>query len=331
MGTLLQIAAATGNYVYIIVINASKQIWNTNTLAFETANPSNWLDYLIAATELIGSGNYFVSFPSGITTAGNYTWTGYVRLGASAAPSDTIAATANYSVSASASSGMTALLQRLRVLAHDTVNSHTIYNESLGTDPVFPINGVNNLFRLKSINIAAATPFVTPAWSVYLTSNTSGIIDPRDQSAITVSDPVNGIIILSAAPQSGSTWTADYNYLWFADLFYTEWLNEAAQQTLAGVSDPTVMIEGLIEPMLQFALAHFARARASFFGEQIRASGGDQSQDAQTKADFYNTMAKSCDAKAQLLLDRYYQRQGQRNAPAWADINHSWDPISPIR
>ena len=328
---LIQVVALTGQSVYIIIFNASGQVWNTSNLAFETYNVSNWSHYYISCTEAAGSGNYFVSVPSQIATAGNYTWTGYVRLGASPASGDTPVSQGNFTISSTISTGMSALIQRLRILAQDTVNSHTIYSESLGTDSVYPINGSNTIFRLKSIPVAAATPFVTPAWSVYLTSNLNGTLTIRDQTAITLSDPTNGIIILSSAPASGTLITADYNYLWYADASYTEWLNEAAQQTLAGATDPTVIVEGLVEPMLQFALAHFARARSSFFGEQIRASGGDQSQDAQTKADFYDKMANNCDKKAQNLLDRYYQRQGQRNAPAYADINHNWDPISPKR
>ena len=346
----------SGANVYVVLTDPfSLKFWNTNTLAFETYNPANWSHYAIAMTEIGATGVYQAAFSSQIITI-TPTAIFYRQSGGSPStsdappiqvgpPSGSNIAAINNDVSAAeilqqaADSaqgtvviiGASSLINKLRILAQDTTQSHTIYSESLGTDPVFPINGSNVTFRLKSIPVVAAPPFSSPTWSVYITTNVSGTITPRNQTGFTLSDPFNGIVTFGSAPLSGTLITADYNYLWFPDASYNEWLVEAAQQTLAGVTDPASIVEGLVEPMLQYALSHFAMARASFFGEQIRASGGDQSQDAQSKADFYRNMAKDAYNKAVALQALYYQRQGQRYAPAYGDIQHNWDPITPIR
>lgn len=334
---------------------ATLKFWNTNTSAFETFNAAHWTVYAIAMTEIGSTGIFQATFPAAITTI-TPTAVFYRQASVSPAtsdappiqvgpPSGANIAAINNDVSAAeilqqaADSaqgtvviiGASSLINRLRILAADTVQSHTIYSESLGTDPVYPINGLNTTFRLKSIPVVAASPFLTPAWSVYITLNVGGVITARTQTGFDLDDVNNGIIIFDTAPASGTIISADYNYLWFADASYNEWLIEGAQQTIAGVDDPSDIQEGLIEAMLQFALAHFARARASFFGEQIRASGGDQSQDAQTKADFYNKMAKDCDKKGTDIRTAFYQSQGQALSPGYARISHIWDPISPPR
>lgn len=346
----------SGSNLYFMLMDpATLKFWNTNTLAFETYNASNWAQYVIAMTEIGATGIFQAAFPTQIITI-TPTAIFYRQSGGSPVtsdappiqvgpPSGSNIAAINNDVSAAeilqqaADSaqgnvviiGASTLINKLRILAQDTVQSHTIYRESLGTDPTYPINGSNVTFQLKSIPVVAASPFTSPQWSVFVTLNVSGTITPRSQVGFSLTDAYNGIITFDSAPASGTLISADYNYLWFPDASYSEWLIEAAQETLAGVSDPSQIIEGLIEVMLQYGLSHFAMARASFFGEQIRASGGDQSQDAQTKADFYLNMSKSAYAKAKELQTLFYQRQGQRNAPASGDIQHLWDPVSPIR
>ena len=74
MGNLLT-QFTSAQTVYALILNASGQIWNTSTLAFETLTAVDYANYPIAMTEQIAShltGIYEGVFPTGITAAGTY-------------------------------------------------------------------------------------------------------------------------------------------------------------------------------------------------------------------------------------------------------------------
>ena len=104
MPTLIQVVAATGQTVYVFIWNGIGKIWNTQTSAFETYNVSNWANYAISSTENSGSGSYFSTIPTAITTAGNYTWAGYIQLAVSPASGDTPVNQGPFTIPATASS-----------------------------------------------------------------------------------------------------------------------------------------------------------------------------------------------------------------------------------
>jgi hypothetical protein len=69
----LQTDHVTGKTVVFLIRNASAQIWNTATLAFEAYNSTNIANYGTASTEQgTSSGFYVGNFPTGITTPGTY-------------------------------------------------------------------------------------------------------------------------------------------------------------------------------------------------------------------------------------------------------------------
>lgn len=226
------------------------------------------------------------------------------------------------------------LIASLRTIAEDTVTKKVIFSEQLGGSdmPAFPVDGTNRVFRLKNVPLADAAG--SPSY-VWLTIRGTGAVQ-RSQAGFTITDQVNGIITFSVAPNPGTANPTDgvyvdYNYVWFTDAEYTELLNRAAQSTLAGVTDPTVIQEGLIEPMLQYALAGFWKARASRYAEKYESSGGDAGEKVQTVTQAYLSLAKAAEQRGDFLKLDFYKRQGQRELPSSQDMNVNFDPISPIR
>jgi hypothetical protein len=230
---------------------------------------------------------------------------------------------------------LTQLITSLRALAGDSLDSKVIFSENLGGSDYlsFPVDGVNTVFRLKSVPLSdvAGTPVYT-----WLTIIGTGAVS-RTHAGFTITDQKNGIITFTVAPNPGNATPnagvyLDYNYIWFTDDKYTEFLNQAAQDTMAGTAtDPTTIVDGLTQAMLQYALSYFWMARASLYAEQYESTGGDASERVQTVTQAYMALAKNAKAQGDDKRKMFYQRQGQRDLPSSQDGNVNFDPISPIR
>lgn len=228
------------------------------------------------------------------------------------------------------------LITSLRTLAHDKLTDKAIFGEQLGGSDqlAFPVNGSNTVFRLKQIPLADAAGTAGAALYVWVTIVGTGAVT-RTHNGFAITDPLNGIITFTAAPNPGSSNNAgvyvDYNYVWFTDTVYTEWLNQAANDTYAGVTDATQIPEGLIEAMLQYALYYFYMNRATQYAERYESSGGDAGEQVQTVTQAFTALAKAAKASGDAKRKDYYQRQGQRDLPSSQDGNVTFDPITPIR
>lgn len=342
MPTLIQIVAATGQYCYAFIWNSLGQIWNGS--AFESYNATHWSSYAIHAIEDASSGNYFATIPATITTSGFYSWTGYVAANnTSAVAGDAPIDRGNWQIFASGGgsadpTGLAALIYSLRALAEDNQDSHLIEGEQLGgsDQPQFPVNASNTTFRLKSKPLS---DYAGAASFVWVTIVGHGAVT-RTQAGFTIVDQVNGIISFSVAPDPGNgTYPTtppngvyvDYNFQWFSDAKYAEFLNRSANDTVAGTTDPTTIAEGLKEVMLQFALSKFWFARASQYANQYRSSGGDASEDVQTVCQAFTNLGKAALKAATDARTAYYQRQGQRDEMASIQVNYRIDSITPRR
>jgi hypothetical protein len=94
MSNEIQYAYPRGKTLYAVVLNASGQIWNTTTSAFESPTNTDWTKYANSVTEIVAStGFYTGNFPTAITAAGTYPVTLYVRVSGTAASTDTPIAT----------------------------------------------------------------------------------------------------------------------------------------------------------------------------------------------------------------------------------------------
>lgn len=66
MSLPIEISYQTGAAVYAIIHNASGQVWNTLTKAFENYNSGNWALYAVSLAEQVGSGYYYGAYPAEI-------------------------------------------------------------------------------------------------------------------------------------------------------------------------------------------------------------------------------------------------------------------------
>lgn len=91
----LRIASATGATVYANILNASSQRWNGST--FETYVSANYDTYDIVTVEQGSSGVYVGDFPTGISSAGDYSVIYYLQENASPTEGDQVVGTGTIS------------------------------------------------------------------------------------------------------------------------------------------------------------------------------------------------------------------------------------------
>lgn len=229
------------------------------------------------------------------------------------------------------------LVTALRILTHDAPDDKVIFSEQLGgSDNVaFPVDGSNKIFRLKNIPLVDPAGLAGAAVYTWLTIRGTGAVQ-RTHAGFKINDQANGIVEFTVAPNPGTTNAADgvyfdYNYYWFSDVKYTEFLSQAANMTVAGVTDATVIVEGLREAMYQYAVAYFWKARASAYGDKIESTGGDAANMPQSVTTAFLALAKEAQSRGDYLKADYYKAQGQRESPSSQDGHVNFDPITPIR
>lgn len=205
------------------------------------------------------------------------------------------------------------LLTDLRILANDTPTSNNIRQEV----PLGPKDGVNKNFRLQNYPVVAGSAYITQDATF------------RSQSGFTLDAP-NGLLNFTTAPLSTvKVFEADYNFYWFTDVDHTQFLTNGSQSVSA--ADPTLVTDGLVPALLQYALHYFWMRRASQYAHRYSSSGGTagHSVDAVTKA--FKALADSAWAAAQKLRDDFYAKQGQQESPSSGTLAYNIDPYSPMR
>lgn len=66
MAAYVEAFTDSGLTLYVMIRNAAKEVWNTDSGAFEAWNASNWTDYAISMTEDSQSGFYWAAVPAAI-------------------------------------------------------------------------------------------------------------------------------------------------------------------------------------------------------------------------------------------------------------------------
>ena len=79
----------TGMSLYCLTKSTGKTVALASNGTTETLTPSRWTLYKIGLTEITGTGIYFASLPTGMSTATHYDFPTYQQLGGSAAITDT--------------------------------------------------------------------------------------------------------------------------------------------------------------------------------------------------------------------------------------------------
>lgn len=216
------------------------------------------------------------------------------------------------------------LVLQLRIICGDKADSHVIFGEGLGSIQGLPIDGTNRVFRIGGQD-GHSLPVVVG--SIYVTT-VGGT--PRTQTGFTLTDATYGVITFSVAPVVNAVVLVDYNYYWFSDASYNEFLAEAAGLTMAGTA-ATAMPDGLSEAMLQYAASLFFTARASQYAERYSSSGGEAGQSVESVSKAYIAMAAAAKKRADTVRDDFYKGQGQEYKAAVPStaVVYRIDPITP--
>lgn len=200
-----------------------------------------------------------------------------------------------------------------RILANDTPTSNFIPEET----PKGLTDGSNTKFRLQYQNIVAT--------SVYISYGSTF----RTTTGFTV-DLVNGILTFTPAPANGVKLLADYNFQWFTDADWTEFLAQAALQ-LGSSTDVTTVNPGLQQALEQYALYNFYMRRATRYADKYASTGGQASQQVETVTQNFLNLAKNAMKMGDKFRTDYYEKQGQQKNPSGTVVAMQFDPMSPRR
>jgi hypothetical protein len=205
------------------------------------------------------------------------------------------------------------LITSLRTLANDTTTANRILRETL----TGVVDGSNKNFYLQQRNIVTG--------SVYLTY--TGVFRTQTGFTVTLAD---GLVAFGSAPASGLEILADYNFQWFNDTDHTEFLNRAANH-LSANTDPTAVDVGLEMALMQYALGYFYQRRAAEYAHRYSSSSMGTTAQVDTVTKNFAMLAKSAFDTADKFRLAFYQRQGQREAPASGTQTYGIDPYTPQR
>ena len=211
---------------------------------------------------------------------------------------------------------MADLITKMRMFADDSPSANYIRGETLKPKP----DGVRVRFFLDYQNIAKDSVFITKG---------AGEANYRLTTGFTL-DLQNGIVTFDVAPVSGvSPFEADYNFLWFTDADYQNFLNNSA--IYLGSPDAISVIAGLQPAMYQFGMHHYWIRRASHYAHKYASTGGMASHSVDVVTKNFKDLAESAWEKGIQFRDDYYKRLGQREAPASTSEAYAIDPFTPIR
>lgn len=205
------------------------------------------------------------------------------------------------------------LITSCRILGNDTPTANLITEET----PKGTADGSNTKFRLQYQNIVAN--------SVYMSYSTTF----RTQTGFTV-DTANGIITFTVAPANGLAIVADYNFQWFTDTDWTEFLNQAAL-LLGPSNDPTTVNPALQAALEQYALGYYYSRRATQYAHKYASSGGQASQQVESVTGNFAKLSASAMKRGDQLRDDYYSKQGKQKDPAATVVAFQFNPMTPRR
>lgn len=317
----IDISGATPTYV-LLRNEDLDQIYNGSSL--ESFNPSNRSTYGVTATEQTGTSRYEFTVPSNLP-AGNYSATLYQQFGGSPAAGDQWLGTTPFVFNGATQtviipgSSLALLIASLRVKGEDTATSNLILGENPSGQGNLKNDGSNTNFRLQNRNIVSG--------SAYVTINSSY----RSQSGFTV-DTVNGLIVFGSAPVADSDpFYFDYNFYWFADSDYQDFVTSAVEDLGFVYADPIPVPSGLYPALIQYSLYYYWTRRSTQYAHRYSSSGGQASQTIEAVTKNFMSLASQALKAAVQKRDDFYKRQGQRNAPASSTAVYRIDPITPIR
>ena len=212
-----------------------------------------------------------------------------------------------------------ALITSIRTKGNDTSTSNLVLGESPVGQGNQKNDGSNTHFRLQNTNLVTG--------SVYVTINTSY----RATTGFTM-DLVNGLVVFASAPAANANpFYIDYNFQWFTDTDYTDFITDATRDLGYSYVDPTTVPDTLIPALEQYALYYYWTRRASRYAHKYSSSGGSAGQQVDVVTENFLSLAKMAKKCGVDLRDDYYKKQGRQYDPASGTVTYQFDPMSPIR
>ncbi len=148
-------------------------------------------------------------------------------------------------------------------------------------------------------------------------------------------DLTTGLLTMVVAPNfsAGDRLEADYQFIWFPDEQYLEFVISAGGMlgktstatTVADRVDAVILAteEGLMEALKLFAACRYYMSRGGEYTHQFNANAGGQTQFSESiSRNFRDSAKQTCD-RATLARDDFYKGFGGREKPAAAIRNFS--------
>lgn len=211
----------------------------------------------------------------------------------------------------------------MRLLVRDPETAPSPYNLISQEAPGLP-QGQNFGDPTTLVFYLSQKPIV--ASSVFITLGT--VIRQTAAAAGCTVDLVNGILTFAAAP-AAQPFLVDYNYNFFQDADYQEFIFQGMR--LIGLpGNLTQMVDELLAPAVyEGAKAYWYKGMATSYANRYRSSGGGMGQDVDVVTANYLKLAAKCEADAITMTDRYYTRQSQNKAPSSHFLNYGISRITP--
>lgn len=165
----------------------------------------------------------------------------------------------------------------------------------------------------------------------------------------TVPTPKNGQLIFVAAPPETESLAVDFNYTWFDDLEWDNYLHLASNKVgLAlyyvgassvagsfvlpvGATQPADIPDGLFDAICQLAAALAAEALAERFATKYDLSAGDHSYNPSQMAQAFDKRAEKLEKSGLNARDDFYKGQGRQYQPSIQTPGYVLPPITPPR
>jgi hypothetical protein len=219
---------------------------------------------------------------------------------------------------------ITPTVAEMRLLVRDPAASalpfsdNLVYGEEAGLPQGQTLGAsTSTLFTLANKPIVAGSIYVTVGTSYRQTVAAAGVTP----------DYINGLLSFASAPSSVPL--IDYNFNFFQDSDYQEFINQGLR-FLGFPGNSTQTLDELLAPALYEAAKHwFYKARSTTYANRYKSNGGGLGQEVDVVTANFKKLADEALADAKQMREDYYTRQSQNRAPSSHFFNYGVSPITP--
>lgn len=206
------------------------------------------------------------------------------------------------------------IITRIRTLIDDLAGDKSVFKENLRRAPIGDQVGSSNVnFQLNNRRIIAGSLFVS--------------IDGGSFAAPTSEDDTRGRFVTATPPTLALL--ATYDFQFFTDTEITTIIDSAL--SFVGYTVTTNVPDGLLDPMVKWAAGDCFQALSSRAAPLYDAAAGNKNVRKSSITKSYLDLAKEKHAEATAERLAFFERKGEREAPAYGNIVISQTPYTPIR